>query len=258
MGQKNWCIWQKRASTFTDPQRVSHGVYPMTPASAAPHWLVRSIGSAALTPSLLLAVVGTTLLALGVRGSAAASSYGSVIAVSLALVALGCAALTWVRPQRAGLSPPYIMLSLGFGGMLLGLGVDLLLGGPARLESLCTQSASLSFIESLELHMAFLPAMHAGMLTGGLLAIPSLRLLRQHCGRYLCSVLTQNLLCSAWMLLGMTAGALWLVRWQVASGTSSLPGMLGGMFVGMIWGMVASVALYRAFFALRNRNPEQE
>jgi hypothetical protein len=26
----------------------------------------------------------------------------------------------------------------------------------------------------------------------------------------------------------------------------------------MIWGMVASVALYRAFFALRNRNPEQE
>ena len=66
----------------------------MTPASAAPHWLVRSIGSAALTPSLLLAVVGTTLLALGVRGSAAASSYGSVIAVSLALVALGCAALT--------------------------------------------------------------------------------------------------------------------------------------------------------------------
>ena len=147
------------------------------------------------------------------------------------------------------------MLSLGFGGMLLGLGVDLALGGLDRLESLCTQSARLGLLDSLELHIAFLPAMHAGMLTGGLLAIPSLRMLRQHCGRYLCSLLTQNLMCSAWMLLGMTSGALWLVRWQVASGMSSLPGMLGGMFVGMTWGMVLSVALYRAFFALRNRNP---
>jgi len=34
--------------------------------------------------------------------------------------------------------------------------------------------------------------------------------------------------------------------------------MLGGMFVGMTWGMVASVALYRAFFALRNRHPAEE
>lgn len=225
----------------------------MTTTSTAPHWLVRSIGSAALTPSLLVATVGATLWALGVRGSAAASSYGAVIALSLVLVALGCTALTWVRPQRAGLSPPYIMLSLGFGGMLLGLGIDLLLGGPARLESLCTQSARLGLLESLELHMAFLPAMHAGMLTGGLLAIPSLRLLRQHCGRYLCSLLTQNLLCSGWMLLGMTSGALWLVRWQVAAGTSSLPGMLGGMFVGMTWGMVLSVALYRSYFSTRQR-----
>ncbi len=47
-------------------------------------------------------------------------------------------------------------------------------------------------------------------------------------------------------------------RWQVSVGTSSRPGMLGGMFVGMTWGMVASVALYRAFFALRNRNPAED
>lgn len=230
----------------------------MTIHSASPHWLARSIGSAAITPTLLLLAVGATLWGLGARGNATSASYAAVIALSLVLVALGCAALSWVRPQRAGLSPPYIMLSLGFGGMLLGLGVDLLLGGPARLESLCSQSAQLGFMDSLELHIAFLPAMHAGMLTGGLLAIPSLRLLRQHCGRYLCSLLTQNLLCSAWMLLGMTAGALWLLRWQVSTGASSLPGMLGGMFVGMTWGMVASVALYRAFFALRNRNPAEE
>lgn len=230
----------------------------MTPPSTAPHWLARSMGSAAITPTLLLLAVGATLWGLGSRGNPTATSFGAVTALSLLLVALGCAALSWVRPQRAGLSPPYIMLSLGFGGMLLGLAVDLVLGGPARLESLCSQSVRMTFAESLELHIAFLPAMHAGMLTGGLLAIPSLRLLRQHCGRYLCSLLTQNLLCSAWMLMGMTAGALWLVRWQVAAGTSSLPGMLGGMFVGMTWGMVASVALYRAFFALRNRTPAEE
>jgi hypothetical protein len=227
----------------------------MSHISPPPHWLARSVGSVAITPSLLLLAVGATLWGLGARGNGPAESYGAVIALSLVLVALGCAALTWVRPQRAGLSPPYIMLSLGFGGMLLGLGVDLVLGGLDRLESLCTQSARLGLMDSLELHIAFLPAMHAGMLTGGLLAIPSLRLLRQHCGRYLCSLLTQNLMCSAWMLLGMTSGALWLVRWQVATGMSSLPGMLGGMFVGMTWGMVLSVALYRAFFALRNRNP---
>ena len=47
-------------------------------------------------------------------------------------------------------------------------------------------------------------------------------------------------------------------RWQVALGTFSLPGMLGAMFVGLTWRMVASVALYRAFFALRNRNPAEE
>jgi hypothetical protein len=29
--------------------------------------------------------------------------------------------------------------------------------------------------------------------------------------------------------------------------------MLGGMFMGMTWGMVLSVALYRGFFAWRDR-----
>jgi hypothetical protein len=220
---------------------------------AAPHWLARGAGSAAITPGLLLLAVGATLWGLGVPGAIPGLSQATVILVSLALVAAGCAALSLVRPQRAGLSPPYIMLSLGFGGMLIGLLVDVLQAGPARLASLCAQAAPLDFFDSLQLHMAFLPAMHAGMLTGGLLAIPSLRLLRQHCGRYLCSVLTQNLLCSGWMLLGMTAGAIWLVRWQVALGNSSVTAMLGGMFVGMTWGMVVSVALYRAFFAWRLR-----
>lgn len=217
------------------------------------HWLVRSIGSAALTPALLVSVVGLTLWWLGHTSSIMGGMQPLPILLTLAAVATGCAALAWIRPQRVGLSPPHVMLSLGFGGMLLGLLYDIAHAGPAQLDSLCFQSAGLSFLDSLALHIEFLPGMHAGMLAGGLLAIPSLRLLRPHCGRYLCSLFVQNLMCSGWMLIGMTTGALWLVRWQLAAGTSTLNGMLGGMFVGMTWGMVLSVALYRGFFVWRNR-----
>jgi hypothetical protein len=99
--------------------------------------------------------------------------------------------------------------------------------------------------------MVFLPGMHAGMLAGGLLAIPSLRLLKPHCGRYLCSLFAQNLMCSGWMLIGMTLGALWLSRWTQVAADNTLASMLGGMFIGMTWGMVLSVALYRSFFVWR-------
>jgi hypothetical protein len=221
--------------------------------NASPHWLARSIGSALLTPAVLVGLVGVTLWLLGRSTYTVDGGQILVILVTLVVVALGCAALAWIRPQRAGLSPPHVMLSLGFGGMLLGLIYDIYQSGPDRLGNLCSQSAALGFMDSLQLHLEFLPGMHAGMLAGGLLAIPSLRLLRPHCGRYLCSLFSQNLLCSGWMLVGMTAGALWLSRWQLSSGTSTLPGMLGGMFAGMTWGMVISVALYRGFFTLRNR-----
>ena len=221
--------------------------------NAQPHWLARSIGSAALTPALLVGLVGVTLLSLNRSNPGAGASPLGMIALTLSAVALGCAALAWVRPQRAGLSPPHVMLSLGFGGMLLGLLYDLLQAGPAQLDSLCAQSAQLGLLDSMAFHFEFLPGMHIGMLAGGLLAIPSLRVLRPYCGRYLCSLFAQNLLCSMWMLVGMTLGAVWLSRLQIAAGISTLPGMLGGMFVGMTWGMVISVALYRAFFAWRNQ-----
>ena len=224
----------------------------MVALGTSPHWLARGIGSAALTPALLLGVVGSTLWLVD-RQAAALAQDGRllVIALSLVAVALGCMALSWVRPQRAGLSPPHVMLSLGFGGMLLGLLYDLAGAGVAQLGSLCQQSATLDTWQSFVLHLQYLPGMHAGMLLGGLLAIPSLRLLRSHCGRYLCSLLMQNMLCSGWMLLGMTLGAVWLVRLQLELGAPSVAAMLGGMFVGMTWGMVLSVALYRSFFALR-------
>ena len=226
--------------------------------SPQPHWLARSIGSATLTPALLVAAVGLTLWSLGRSSALPGSAPPLLIALTLVAVASGCAALAWIRPQRAGLSPPHVMLSLGFGGMLLGLLSDVLQSGPARLDSLCSQTAGLGLLQSLQLHLEFLPGMHLGMLAGGLLAIPSLRVLRPHCGRYLCSLFAQNLMCSGWMLLGMTGGALWLARWQLTSGSSTfnggLSGMLGGMFAGMTWGMVLSVALYRGFFAWRNRS----
>jgi hypothetical protein len=227
----------------------------MMNAHLPPHWLVRSIGSSAYTPALLIGLVGVTLWSLRQSGGGLDQSQLAVMLGTLATVALGCAALSWVRPQRAGLSPPHVMLSLGFGGMLLGLLYDSVQAGPARLNDLCAQSAALGFFDSLALHMAFLPGMHIGMLAGGLLAIPSLRLLRVHCGRYLCSLFAQNLMCSGWMLIGMTAGALWLSRWAQTLDGNSLPAMLGGMFMGMVWGMVLSVALYRGFFAWRGRHP---
>jgi hypothetical protein len=227
------------------------------PASA-PHstpWLARCVGTASVTPAMLVLLTGMTLWALGVNASDGDPQLALTIVLSLFNVATGCAALAWVRPQRAGLSPPHVMLSLGFGGMLAGLALDVSQSGPTRLASLCSQTSRLDLIESLHLHLEFLPWMHAGMLAGGLLAIPSLRLLRTHCGQYLCSLFLQNLMCSSWMILGMTMGAVWLSRWQLNSGlstASTLPGMLGGMFSGMTWGMVISVALYRAFFIWRN------
>ena len=225
----------------------------MTTVNPRPHWIVRSLGSSVITPIVLVTLVGLTLWLLRRQSLTAQEGQMAWILGALAAVALGCAALAAIRPQRAGLSPPHVMLSLGFGGMLLGLLYDLGQAGPARLDSLCAQSAPLGFVDSLVLHAVFLPGMHAGMLAGGLLAIPGLRMLRAHCGRYLCSLLFQNLMCSGWMLVGMTTGALLLSRWQAESGVSSLPGMLGSMFVGMTWGMVVSVALYRGFFTLRNR-----
>ena len=219
------------------------------------HWIARSIGSASTTPALLVFSVGLTLLWIGRVDHVVSGVQGTLIGTAVLLVGLGCAALASIRPQRAGLSPPHVMLSMGFGGMLLGLLWDVVAGGTDRLASLCIQSAALNVYDSFWLHVAYLPGMHLGMLAGGLLAIPSLRVLRPHCGRYLCSLFAQNVMCSAWMLVGMTMGALWLVRMQTQSTGSTVAGMLGGMFVGMTWGMVASVGLYRLFFQLRRANP---
>ena len=168
-------------------------------------------------------------------------------------IALGCYALSLLRPQRLGLSPPHVMLSLGFAGMLLGFGLDIFLTPIVMIAKICTNSHNLSLLQSLILHFKLMPFMHAGMLLGGVLAIPGLRYLRPQC-RKLCSMLAQNMLCAGWMLLGMTVGAVVFIQLLQQSDISyfSLSLMLGGMFCGMVWGMVISVFLYRQYFALRD------
>ena len=168
-------------------------------------------------------------------------------------VTLGCYALSWLRPQRLGLSPPHVMLSLGFSGMLLGLALDTTITPIVIIASICEGTRDLSLLQSLILHFSLMPFMHIGMLIGGLLAIPSLRYLRPQC-RKLCSMLAQNMLCAGWMLLGMTVGAVAFTQLLQQSDMIylSLSLMLGGMFTGMVWGMVLSVFLYRQYFALRD------
>ena len=146
------------------------------------------------------------------------------------------------------------MLSLGFGGMLIGLVADFVRTPIAIIASICSSTQSLSILASLKLHVELMPYMHLGMLIGGLAAIPSLRLLRPEC-RKLCSMLAQNLLCSGWMFLGMTLGAILFVQVIQQSNNGNLN--LGAMLSGMVWGMVFSVFLYRSYFLRRDKKAQR-
>lgn len=210
--------------------------------------LGRSIGSQTRTPVLLLVIVVVGYWLVGASWTRIDWSH---LALSWLTVLAGCLALVAIRPQRSGLSPPHVMLTLGFGGMVAGLAWDAAQNGVALLADLCAGTRGLPFGLALQSHLTFLPAMHAGMFIGGLAAIPSLRILRPQCHKYLCGIFAQNLMCSGWMLLGMTVGAVWFSQ-MAGGGTYGLPEMIGGMFAGMTWGMVVSVAIYRGFFWLKD------
>lgn len=205
----------------------------------------------ALVTLTLVSMVGLTLayVNLGPTGD-----WWSISYLALLSVGGGCYVLSRLRPQSVGLSPPHVMLSLGFGGMLVGLFFDFQRTPIAIIASICSSSQDLSLVESLRLHVMLMPYMHVGMLIGGLAAIPSLRLLRPEC-RKLCSMLAQNVMCSAWMLLGMTLGAVFFVQviQQTNNGNLNLGAMLAGMFAGMVWGMVLSVYIYRSYFTWRDQ-----
>jgi hypothetical protein len=165
-------------------------------------------------------------------------------------VLLGAAALGWLRPSRVGLTAPQAMLVLGAIGMLLGLIVDSHATQMRLLASLCG-AADHNLWLMVRLHWALLPWMHVGMWVGGFAAIPLLRAIRPTCRRQYCVHLAQNISCSAWMTVGMSAGVLLSDSLASRSGASSPASMLGGMFSGMVWGMVASVVLYRLYFRVR-------
>ena len=200
----------------------------------------------ALVSAGLIFAVGATLYLVTFETSEKLWSFQWL---SLLGIALGCYALGKLRPQRLGLSPPHVMLSLGFGGMLAGLFIDIQITPIATIATICSTSQSLSLMDSLQLHMRLMPFMHIGMLIGGIAAIPSLRYLKPQC-RKLCSMLAQNILCSTWMLLGMTLGAVIFTQVLQQSDIQylSLSMMLAGMFTGMVWGMVVSVLLYKQYF----------
>lgn len=200
-----------------------------------------------MTASLLVCVVFSLLEIHGVGDGGT-----GLLTLTLAGVGSGCAALTWLRPQRVGLSPPNVMLSLGIGGMLLGLFWDTKHTPIAILENLCVSSAPLGFLDSMLFHANLFPMMHALMVVGGISAIPTLRLLRPDCRR-LCSMVSQNILCSSWMLVGMTLGSTLFIQSVRSINGISIDKMLGGMFTGMVWGMVVSVGLYRLFFITVDR-----
>ena len=165
-------------------------------------------------------------------------------------VLLGAAALGWLRPPQIGVTAPQTMLLLGAIGMLLGLIVDSHFMELGALASLCAQ-ADRNLWPMVQLHWAALPWMHVGMWVGGFAAIPLLRAVRPTCRRQYCARVVQNVACSVWMTVGMSAGVLLFEYLASQSGGRSPASMLGGMFSGMVWGMVASVALYRLYFRVR-------
>ncbi len=163
---------------------------------------------------------------------------------------LGAVAMGWARPRRVALTAPQAMLLLGAIGMVLGLMVDSHASGPGVLGNLCAL-ADRSLWSMVQLHWALLPWTHVGMWVGGLAAIPLVRAIRPTCRRQYCVRLAQNVACSAWMTLGMSAGVLMSEYLAAQSGARGPASMLGGMFNGMVWGMVASVAFYRLYSRVR-------
>jgi hypothetical protein len=169
------------------------------------------------------------------------------IGMTALAVAGGCVALGWLRPAQIMITAPQAMLLLGTLGMIAGLALDARRGSYGALVSICTARPE-QFVQTLRLHWQLLPAMHAGMIAGGLATVPLLRTLRRGCRRQFCARLTQNLACSAWMVAGMSAGTVLFSSLAAWAGERGAAAMLGGMFSGMVWGMVASVSLYRLWF----------
>jgi len=172
------------------------------------------------------------------------------LAVTAFSVLTGFVALGWLRPARVGITAPQAMMLLGTLGMLAGLAIDVHNAGLAAIASMCAASAP-DFLSVARLHLEWLPAMHLGMLAGGLGALAWLRRVRPGCRRQFCARFVQNIACSGWMMIGMVAGVILYYRLAAWVGSAGVPAMLGGMIGGMVWGMVVSVSIYRVWIGLR-------
>jgi hypothetical protein len=173
------------------------------------------------------------------------------LAITAFSVLTGFAALGWLRPTRVGITAPQAMMLLGTLGMLGGLTIDAHNAGLAAIAAMCAASAP-DFLALARLHLAWLPAMHLGMVAGGLGALAWLRRVRPGCRRQFCARFAQNVACSGWMMIGMVVGVMVYYRIAALIGTvGGVPEMLGGMIGGMVWGMVVSVSIYRVWIALR-------
>ena len=174
------------------------------------------------------------------------------LALTAFSVLTGFAALGWLRPARVGITAPQAMMLLGTLGMLGGLALDVHRAGLEAIASMCASSAP-DFLSVAQLHLAWLPAMHLGMVAGGLGALAWLRRVRPGCRRQFCARFVQNIACSGWMMVGMVAGVILYYRLAAWFGSAGVPAMLGGMIGGMVWGMVVSVSIYRVYIHLLPR-----
>ncbi len=171
------------------------------------------------------------------------------LAVTAFSVLTGFVALGWLRPARVGITAPQAMMLLGTLGMLAGLAFDVQRAGLAAIASMCATRAP-DFLAVAQLHLEWLPAMHLGMIAGGLGALAWLRRVRPGCRRQFCARFVQNITCSGWMIAGMVAGVMLYYRLAAWLGSGGVPAMLGGMIGGMVWGMVVSVAIYRVIIGM--------
>jgi hypothetical protein len=173
------------------------------------------------------------------------------LAVTAFSVLTGFIALGWLRPARVGITAPQAMMLLGTLGMLGGLALDVQRTGLDAIVSMCAASAP-NFLAVARLHLEWLPAMHIGMVAGGLGALVWLRRVRPGCRRQFCARFLQNIACSGWMIVGMVAGVVLYYRLAAWFGGIGVSAMLGGMIGGMVWGMVVSVSIYRVFLGVRD------
>ena len=173
------------------------------------------------------------------------------LAITAFSVLTGFAALGWLRPTRVGITAPQAMMLLGTLGMLGGLAIDAHRSGLVAIATLCAAHAP-DFLALAKLHLEWLPAMHVGMVAGGMGALAWLRRTRPGCRRQFCARFLQNIACSGWMMVGMVVGV--MVYYRIAAwigSVGSVTEMLGGMIGGMVWGMVVSVSIYRGYVSLR-------